>query len=341
MIIKHKQLNSNFLAEIKKSFTLIELLVACHPKLPQGRRAIKRAFTLIELLVVISIIAILAGLMQPSLYKAKGRAKYTKWLVYTNNLKSDPTLVGQWTFENSNFIQYENTINDSVINGAQGLSDINYSPKSYNGQVIGCAKSKNGRWDKGAIYFAGSKKSYIVINDGDTYNPGQNDMTILVWFKPTTKNTRIIICKGNGKWKDTGWSIYNNKKLFMRARSNQKQTFRNRNNQLLEINKWHLAGLVFDHSEKVVRMYIDGEEVYIGEFKTKKVKKPKKGKKPKPTQAEEVVEFVAEESYTLIGRRVANGAYFRGYIDEIEIFKRALTAREIETFYQVGSDFSE
>lgn len=323
MIIKHKQSNTNSLSKRMNSLTLVELLV------------------------VISIIAVLAGLMQPSLYKAKDRAKYTKWLVYTNNLKSDSSLIGQWTFENSNFIQYTDTINDSIINGAQGLSDAKYSPKTYNGEVVGCSKSKKGRWDKGAVYFSGDKKSYIVINDGDIYNPGQNDMTILVWFKPTTKNTRFIICKGNGRTNETGWSIYHNKKLYMRARSNQKQTFSNNQKELLEINKWHLAGLVFDHSNKVVRMYIDGEEVYIGEFKAQKLKKikkaqnakkPKKPKDPKPTE-EEPVEFVAAESYTLIGRRVSNGAYFRGYIDEIEIFKRALTPREIEDFYKVGSDF--
>jgi len=329
MIIKQKQLNSIFSTKSKNILT--------RAGLPVVTPSVKKLtpFTLIELLVVISIIAILAGLMQPSLYKAKERAKYTKWLVYTNNIKSDSSLIGQWTFENLNFIQYKDTLNDSIINGAQGLSDINYSPKTYNGQVIGCSKSKSGRWNKGAVYFSGNKQSYIIINDGDTYNPGQNDMTILVWFKPTTKNTRFIICKGNGKWKDAGWSIYNNKKLFMRARSNQKQTFRNKNNKLLEINKWHLAGLVFDHADQVVRMYIDGKEVYIGKFKIKKVKKTKKGQKAvvKP------VEFVANENYTLIGRRASNGSYFRGYIDEIEIFKRALTAKEIETFYKVGSDF--
>jgi len=291
-------------------------------------------FTLIELLVVISIISVLAALLQPSLYKSKERAKYTKWLLYTNNMRSDPSLIGQWTFGNSNFAQYKNTENDSAVNSAQGLSDFNYSSKTFNAQVIGCAKSKKGRWGKGAVYLAGNKNSYIIINDNATYNPGQKDMTILVWFKPTTKNTRFIMCKGNGKYKNPGWSFYHNKKLYMRARSTNKQTFRNKQKELITIDKWHFAALVIDNSEKLVKMYIDGKEVYSKKIKKKKIK----FKKGKPPQIQPT-DFTASESYTLIGRRVKKGAYFRGYIDEIDIFKRALTQKEIKKFYDVGADF--
>jgi prepilin-type N-terminal cleavage/methylation domain-containing protein len=312
MILKHIQLNRQL-------------------NVQYGSLTRRNPFTLIELLVVISIIAILAGMMQPSLYKAKERAKYTKWLVYTNNLRSDPYLIGQWTFGNHNFIQYKNTVNDSAINGAQGLADFDYSPKTFNAQIIGCAKSKKGRWGKGAVYLSGNQNSYIMIDDGAKYNPGQNDMTILVWFKPTTKNTRFIMCKGNGKFKDPGWSFYHNKKLYMRARSNNKQTFRNKQKEQLVVNKWHLAALVIDNSEKLVKMYIDGKEVYSRKIKVKKTKA--KPPKIQPT------EFTASEAYTLIGRKVTKGAYFRGYIDEIDIFERALSEKEIKNFYDTGSDF--
>ena len=274
-------------------------------------------FTLLELLLVISIIAILSGLLQPLLFKAKERAKYTKWLVYIKNLRNDPLLVGQWTFDN----------NAPAQNSAQGFSIDGYTPGDFNVKMFGVVSGKNGRWQKEAFYFAGNRNSYMRIDDGTVYNPGEKDMTIIVWFKPTTKNTRFIICKGNSRGRDPGWAFYQNRRFRIRARSIDKQNFRNRKKDILELNKWHFAALVVDNSQKEIRMYLDGKMIYSKEIKTK-------GK-----SQEQTADFTASEQYTLIGRRTKNGGYFRGYIDEIEIFKRALTPAEIKQFYEVGSRF--
>ena len=73
--------------------------------------------------------------------------------------------------------------------------------------------------------------------------------------------------------------------------------------------------------------------------KADKEKKDKEDKENSEITQVPATGFNATESYTLIGRKTTKGAYFRGYIDEIVILKRALTAKEIKNFYEVGSDY--
>ena len=272
-------------------------------------------FTLIELLVVLSIVAVLAALISPAFSRSRARAKYARWLGYTNNLRSDSKLIGQWNFVNKN--------KSLVLNEAQGLDESGYNSKACNAKINNVNISESaGRWHKRAGYFYGNANSYLKVDDGNIFYPQGKDMTIIVWFKTNSYKGSTLITKGNRVARDPGWKIeLRGRKIFFMYHSQKGNLkYRLRSKSIYDRNKWNMVTMVIDNENNTVTGYLN----------TEKVSQSMTPRNDKLRPFKDVGLY--------IGRRKRNGKYYRGFIDEIEIFRRALSEREIKAFYEMGSE---
>jgi prepilin-type N-terminal cleavage/methylation domain-containing protein len=274
-------------------------------------------FTLIELMVVLSIIGILVALISPALSKSRMRAKYSRWLGYTNNLRSDPTLIGQWIFPDS--------MSDIVLNNAQGISEDGYNSKDYNGKLYNVGVSKNGgRFSKSAAYFYGAANSYILVDDNTRFYSQGKNMTVIVWFKVSDYNQRILVAKGNSRRRVPGWSIFlRGRRVIFRYSSDKTQGViaKVKSEIKYPLNKWSMAAFVIDNTNRKLTGFLNGT-VASADLRT-----PRRDNEPS---------FDIEPMY--IGRRRASGRYYKGFIDELEIFRRAMRVSELEGAYEMGQE---
>ena len=209
----------------------------------------------------------------------------------------DPSLVGHWKLDETtgtDAIDSSGNGNDGTMEGSMDAEDDSVPGKS------GTALDFDGTDD------------YIKTNTA-IFNPSTTNFTASLWVRPTALDLdagadRAILTQNNGTGTGRGWLYIDagNQKLASFIGGGGKDS-----GHTLQINNWIHITLVYDVSTDSITWYINGVQG--------------------PTNTSVGMETATGELY--IGSGKAGQQNFKGKIDDVRIYNRALSAAEIASLY--------
>jgi hypothetical protein len=218
---------------------------------------------------------------------------------------SSAGLVGHWKLDESS----GSTAHDSSPIGNDGAL-TNMSPGSdwVTGKIDGC------------LDFDGNNDR-VIVADHDTLDDTQF-LTISVWAYPTVLdgNPRCPVSKRIDPSTQYSYSLffYSGNRLYVDVAGNNN---RFSSNTVFTPNQWYHLAVVFDGTQPSasrVKVFVNGSL--------------------DKTAAESSTSIPNTSSQLVIGLLSGNGSgYFRGIIDDVRIYRKALSESQIQILYQMGN----
>ena len=224
--------------------------------------------------------------------------RFNRWKTYSHNLQKDPELVLYYD-------HFKGEYPYILKNLAKG-----YSPHLRDGRITDPQWTK-GRWpQKNALYYS----SYSYVDCGnDSYFDFQEQITLFAWVKVKkfTRDFQAIIARGDNSWRIARNGDQNS--IEFACSSNLPYLIRGKT--AIDDNQWHLITATYDGEH--MKLYIDGEIDTVKEVKGS-------------------LNVTPETRVDIGTNNEASHRGFEGWMDEVGIFKRALSEAEIHEMYAIG-----
>ncbi len=287
-------------------------------KLISSRRS---PFTMIEILTVLAIIAVLAAALLAGVRGVRKKAAVTRWQAYSANIRTDPYLARYYTF------QHDPDDEDTVANLAAGRSD----DVSYRADLFDATRSatnppewvtgkdeikREGRFrDKSLMKFGAT--GYLELGTVWRESEKWPAATVAAWCRTDQTGSQVLVSMWDTDPKAFELSVNGDTVRWNTATDSNEDPMQ-ATLPALTNGDWHLIVATYDSERKRKEIFVDGEML---------------DSKLDLSFDKSLRNAEAAVITGRIGENANSGFNFQGYIDEVLIFKRALSSGEVRQMY--------